>query len=511
MTASARLTRTWVISWLSLIGVAAAMGTVRNQLDKAHIALAFLIVVLIGSAAGGRLLGILLAGGAFVLFNWLFLPPYGTLVIANPLDWLVLLAFGVTSVVAAQLLARAQREADDARDRAAEVRHLATLGAETLSAGRAEEGLRAVADVIRSTLGISACEIYVRREGETSWTPITSAAGATGAPRTRENVDWVADRRVPAAERADGTTRTLSSWPAGEAVPPLEISDAVSLLIPLSVQQRTVGVLVLANERPLDLDAAQRRFLAALTYYAALGAERVRLVAEAERAEALREADRLKDALLASVSHDLRTPLTTIRALAEEIRADGDERAATIEEESLRLNRFVADLLDLSRLNGGALSLRIEINAIDDLLGALGSQVSGISAGRDVRISIDLAEPVLVGRFDLVQSLRILVNLVENAVKYTPPDAPIEVNARRVGDRVQIAVSDRGAGIPVGEQERIFTAFYRPAHSIPDAGSAGLGLAIARRLAEAQGGQLDYAPRAGGGSVFTLSVPAASL
>lgn len=483
----------------------------RAELDKAHVALAFLIVVLIGSAAGGRLLGILLAGGAFVAFNWLFLPPYGTLVIANPLDWLVLLAFGVTSVVAAQLLARAQREADDARRRAAEVTHLATLGAETLSAGRADEGLRAVADVIRSTLGIAACEIYVRHEGDSPWAPITSDTGAPNAPRTRANVDWVADRRLPAAERADGTTRTLSAWPSGEPVPPLEISDAVSLLVPLSVQERTVGVLVLANDRPLAFDAAQRRFLSALAYYAALGAERVRLVAEAERAEALREADRLKDAVLASVSHDLRTPLTTIRALAEEIRTEGDERAAIIEEESLRLNRFVADLLDLSRLNAGALSLHSEVNAIDDLLGALGERVAGIAGGRDVRISLDAPDAILAGRFDLVQSLRILVNLVENALKYAPADTPIEVVARRDGEVVRISVMDRGPGIPASEREQIFTAFYRPAYSIPDASSAGLGLAIARRLAEAQGGQLDYAVREGGGSVFTLSVPAASL
>jgi two-component system, OmpR family, sensor histidine kinase KdpD len=261
----------------------------------------------------------------------------------------------------------------------------------------------------------------------------------------------------------------------------------------------------------LRLDPERWRFVDALSYYAALALERVRLVTEAEHAEALREADRLKDALLASVSHDLRTPLTTIKALAHDIRSDGDERAVTIEEEADRLNRFVADLLDLSRLAGGALAVAPEINAAEDLVGAALQRASGALGGRGVAVSLDPAEPLLLGRFDFVHALRVLVNLLENAHKYSPPGTAVEVAARRVGDGLELAVADRGPGVPPAERERIFEPFYRPAGSSPDVGGAGLGLSIARRLAEAQGGTLRYEAREGGGSRFVLRVPAADV
>jgi two-component system sensor histidine kinase KdpD len=267
-------------------------------------------------------------------------------------------------------------------------------------------------------------------------------------------------------------------------------------------------MLALRHSAPIALDAGARRFLSALAYYAALGIERVRLVAEAERAEALREADRLKDALLASVSHDLRTPLTTIKALAHDIAGDGDERAATIEQQADRLNRMVADLLDLSRLNAGELPVRAELNAAEDVVGAAIQQVSAAFAGRELRTSIAWSEPVLVGRFDFVHALRILVNLLENAHKYSPRTQPVDILLERSGSMIAISVADRGPGIPVAERERIFEPFYRPARSTPDAGSAGLGLSIALRLAMAQGGTLTYEDRVGGGSVFTLGLPA---
>ncbi|HEX5829980.1 MAG TPA: DUF4118 domain-containing protein, partial [Gemmatimonadaceae bacterium] len=154
--------RVWAL-WLLVLGaVTAALLAGRGRLDKAHVALLFLLVVLGGSAAGGRALGVMLAGAAFLAFNLFFLPPYHTLAIADPLDLVVLLAFLVTGIVAAQLLYRAQAEAADARRRAAEVDRLAALGAETLSAGRAEEALAAIARVIRATLGVAECEVRTR-------------------------------------------------------------------------------------------------------------------------------------------------------------------------------------------------------------------------------------------------------------------------------------------------------------------------------------------------------------
>lgn len=502
--------RTWALWLVVLAALGAAMAAGRGALDKAHVALLFLLVVLGGSAAGGRALGVTLAGVAFLAFNFFFLPPYHTFVVANPLDWLVLLAFLVTGLVAAQLLYRAQSEASAARRRAAEVDRLAALGAETLGVGRADEALAAVTRVIRTTLGVAECDIYLLDAGSGSLRH--AAPERDDRPEAPGVALWVAEHRQAAAELRDGTVRMAAGVGSSALGPLLEQSaGARTLLVPLAVREGTVGVLRLAKPDGIVLDPAQRRFLDALAYYAALGAERLRLSAEAEHAGALREADRLKDALLASVSHDIRTPLTTIRALAHDIADGGDERALVIEEEAVHLNRFVADLLDLSRLSAGGVPLDIELNVAEDLVGAALQRVSGLANGCEIRAVMDPAEPVLAGRFDFAQSLRILVNLLENALKYAPASAPIELTARRERGELALAVADRGPGIPPGERNRIFEPFYRPLDARPDVGSAGLGLAIAEGLAVAQGGRVTYEPRDGGGSVFTLRLPAADI
>jgi two-component system sensor histidine kinase KdpD len=542
-------------AWLGGLGVVtAAMVQVRASLGAAHVVLAYLVLVLGATARGGRALGLALAVLAFGCFNFFFVPPYHTFAVAESLDWLVLGAFLITSGIAAQLLARAQHEAAEARQRASEVDRLAALGAEALNAARAEDALEAVAEVIRASVGVGRCEVYLRDgASEGVWLAATSgtatppvqgasAIGATsparggdiesdgrapGVPDPERLVEWVAQNGRLAATRRDGTLRFGDvPAPAGAGAgagasdglsADFDPSGALTLLLPLCVRARTVGVLALRNTEGIEFDAARRRLLEALAYYAALAAERVRLAAEAEHAEALRQADRLKDALLASVSHDLRTPLTTIKALAHDIGISGDERAVIIEEEADRLNRFVADLLDLSRLAGGALTVTPEFNTVDDLVGAALQRVAGATEGRVIDVVLDASEPLLVGRFDFSHALRILANLLENAVKYSPDDVPVDLLVTRAAGLagtpgwLEVSVADRGAGVPPEERERIFAPFYRPAGSPPDAGSAGLGLSIARQLAEAQGGTLHCEPRPGGGSRFVLRLPAADL
>ncbi|MDP9279035.1 MAG: DUF4118 domain-containing protein, partial [Gemmatimonadota bacterium] len=332
----------WIIAFASLAGASLILLLFRPALDEAHIALVFLLVVLASSASGGRVLGVAIALVAFLVFDWFFLPPYNTFLVQNPLDWVVLVVFLITSFVAAELLYRAR------------------------------------------------------------------------------------------AERA-----------------------------------------------------------------------------AVERAEALREADKLKDALLASLSHDLRTPLTTIKGLAHELQPLGDERTLIIEEQADRLNRLVTDLLDVARLDGGALSLDIQVNAVDDLLGAVVQHVAGRPDRNRLKVALDDPSSLSLGRFDFVHSLRILANLVDNALKYAPVDTTVDVTGGLDNGEVVFRVADHGRGIPPAEQERIFTPFYRPIGRSADAGSAGLGLSIARRLAEAQSGTLRYSDRHGGGAVFELRLPAA--
>ena len=332
----------WTLAFASLAVAASILFAFRADLDKAHVALVFLLIVLGSSASGGRVLGAAIALAAFVIFDWFFLPPYNTLLVRNPLDWVVLVAFLITSFVAAELLYRAR------------------------------------------------------------------------------------------AERA-----------------------------------------------------------------------------AVERAEALREADKLKDALLASLSHDLRTPLTTIKGLAHELQPLGDERTLIIEEQADRLNRLVTDLLDVARLDGGALPLDIQVNAADDLLGAVVQHVSGRPDRNRLKVALDDPSSLSLGRFDFVHSLRILANLVDNALKYAPVDTPVEVTGGVDNGEIVFRVADRGDGVPAAERERIFTPFYRPSERTAEPGSAGLGLSIARRLAEIQGGTLRYRERQGGGATFELRLPAA--
>jgi len=518
MSVTTRRTVLWIAWGAILTVVTVALVSVRERLDQSHVTCVYLLVVLGGSASAGRNLGIVLALACFVLIDYYLQTPYGTLSVDKGLDWLLLFAFLATAIVAAQLLGRANSEAAAARERAEEIDRLSSLGAETLSSGRAEDALVAVANVIQETLGAARCEILAGDE-KGDLRPALGGTSSELPDLDKETVDGVIAEGRAAAIHTDGTLVKLESGalvqlverPAGFLSLRTRLPRLRTLVLPLVAHDRTVGVLRLDDPVGLSLDPPKLRFLSALAYYAALAVDRLRLVAEAERAEALRQADELKDSLLASVSHDLRTPLTTIKVLAHDIAGGGEERAAVIEEQVDRLNHMVADLLDLSRLNAGGVPLHPEINTAEDLVGAAIQQVGGAIGGREIRTVVAWSEPVVAGRFDFVHSLRIVVNLIENALKYSPPSSPIDVEVTHAGSMLVIAVADRGPGVPKAERERIFEPFYRPSTGAPDSGGAGLGLAIARRLAEAQGGSLRYQDRPGGGSVFSLCLPAVSL
>jgi two-component system sensor histidine kinase KdpD len=235
-----------------------------------------------------------------------------------------------------------------------------------------------------------------------------------------------------------------------------------------------------------------------------------RLSSQASHAIALRETARFKDVLLASVSHDLRTPLTSIRALAQDAAASGDANAAIIVAQTDRLAKIVGHLLDMSRINAGATPLAVELNTAEDLVGALMHELKGSRAADRVRVDIDYGAPALVGMFDFVESLRILTNLVDNALLYSSDDKPIDLSVMRLDDWLVFSVADRGPGIPLADTERIFEPFYRHASTARAVNGTGLGLAIARSLAQAQAGSVDYAPRDGGGSIFSLRLRAVS-
>ena len=563
----------WAIMLGVLVAATVGMYLVRPSLDKAHVTLVYLLIVLTASAVGSRALGLTIAALAFLAFDFFFLVPYLTLTIANPLDWLVLVAFLVTSVVAAQLLYRANATADEAVQRAIEVDRLAALGEETLNAADANEALRAIAEVIRHSVDADDCEIFLHgidariarvasssqvvdgtRPVDYPQAPITEATSVHGGTAPRGSlIEWIIEHGTSAVELTDGTVRVAHEIPAPSpspggqrweaqaetaaairAVTRLESAPLIERLsagfqraddvvqsspdrpavravaLPLQVRDHTVGVLRLASDNGLVLTPEQARLLVALAYYAALGAERARLVAKAERAEAERRLESLRSALLTAVSHDLRTPLTTIKGIAHEIVRGADHsRAAVIESEADRLNALVTDLLDLSRIHAGAVRPALAVNTIDELLDAALRGAAGVLRDRQVHIDAPEGE-LLAGVFDFTQTLRVMVNLLDNAAKYSPPKTAIDVRVRRHHERLTIDVMDRGPGIPTGEQDRIFEPFYRPPGMPPDVRGHGLGLSIARGLAEAEGASVRFSPRPGGGSVFSVELPAAN-
>lgn len=500
----------WITSFAALALLTLLMFSFRDRLDKAHVALLYLLIVLGGSAVGGRVLGLTLAAAAFLSFNYFFLQPYNTLEISDPLDWLVLFTFLVTSGIAAELLDRAQKHAAQAQSRARELDQLATLGAETLNAARAEQALIAIGDVIRRTLGTERCELFIRNgEGD-----LHAVAGMEPGSNPRPDdagglLRYIVDSRTSAIEREDGTIGVLDSPLDGSAG--LSIDGVKAFAVPLFVRRDTVGALRLSASGPFSLDSNQLRVFSALTYYAALGIERWRLERTEERAEGLRRADRLKDALLASVSHDLRTPLTTIKGIAHEIAHGGEtDRAFIIEEEVDRLSVLVEGLLELSQLDAEALPVHPELNTVDDLFGAALQRAEAATRAHPVEVNLG-DDAFLVGKFDFSHTLRIVVNLLDNAAKYSPAGTPIGLSANRTGDLIRISVSDQGPGIAVSERDRVFEPFYRVPGATPDVRGAGLGLAIAKRLAQAQGGDITVEAPPHGGATFILELTAGDL
>lgn len=322
----------WALAIVVLFALTAAMLLVRSELDRTYVALLYLLVVLTGSSVDGRALGVTLAVSAFLLFDWFFIPPYGTLGVTNPLDWLVLASFLVTSIVAAQLLAISQRRAKEAQARTLEVERFSTLGAEALNAADPVDALTAIAEVIRATLSVDSCEIYVHR-GDDDHLELLAHSSAHRL---------VAPSADDASAEGDGARRAgwVLSW--------AELADARVIAIPLAVRGRSVGVLRVAKDPHVELAPGERSFLDGLSYYAALGVERVQLVADASHAASRRDTDRLEIERLATVAHDLRASLSTVKALAHTIvergAAPGDADAKSIEKEADRLTALTAEL-----------------------------------------------------------------------------------------------------------------------------------------------------------------------
>jgi two-component system sensor histidine kinase KdpD len=409
----------------------------------------YLAGVLLVSSLYGLVPGVAASVISMLAFNFFFLPPLHTFVIRDSSDWLTLALFLVTALVTSQLAARSRDATERAEQRARE----AEFGLSMTRALAVGPDLASVAPTLA-------------RE----------AAGVLGA--------------------GDGELRFGTAEPATPGALPL-ILDGVR-----------IAELVLSDTTAAVDPPVAARVSVQLAGLIALGIQRDELLAKRVEAETLQRADDLKTALLRAVSHDLRSPLMAISTAAGTLRLGATdpvelELMDSVLSATERMTRLVSDLLDLSRLQAGAFQHQEDWCDVGDLLSAAAREAGRVWPAPVV--SGDLRSLPLV-RGDERQLERVLVNLIENGAKFSSSATPVEVQARANGDRVEVSVLDRGPGIPPAERERIFEPFYRGAadRSLP---GSGLGLAIVLGLAEANGAAIRVEARAGGGSVFTLSLP----
>ncbi len=292
------------------------------------------------------------------------------------------------------------------------------------------------------------------------------------------------------------------------------LPGAEALYLPLAAAHKLVGVLaVLPSRRERLLIPEQRHLLETFTAQIAAAAERVQLAADAAKHARQAETESLRNSLLNAISHDLRTPLAVLVGASSSLIADADrlsdgarrELAATVHDEATRMTALVNNLLDMARLESGAIALAREWTPLEEIVGSVLVRLREPLAAHPVKVALPPDLPLL--NVDAVLVGQLLANLLENAAKYTPSGTPIEISAQVLPGRVAVEVADRGPGIPEGEEEKLFDKFYRLQREAAQSG-VGLGLAICKAIVAAHGGTIRAANRPGGGAVFRFELPA---
>lgn len=459
---------------------------------QANLTMLFLLAVVIVAVQWGRGPATLAAAISLAAFAFFFGPPSFTYTVADSQYLVTVAALLVVGLVIGTLASRTREQAQAARSREAYMAALHALSGELAATNDLDAILGQVSRHIAATFCRSVAIFLPKSD------TLEPRLATPGFPLT-ENERAVADWAFRHGHAAGYATDTLPA--------------AAARYMPLKTAQRVVGVLgVQPPALGPRLTPEQRRLLDAFASQAALAIERVELAEEARRGDIARETERLQTALLNSISHDLRTPLASITgaltSLADRSAPVDDavrrELLQNAKEEADRLNHLVGSLLDMNRLEAGTLRLRVEPGDVEDLIGAALAQLGETAQHRDIRVRLEPHLPPVPMDFALVTQA--LVNILDNAMRYSPPDAPIEIEARLAGDEVQIRVEDRGLGIPPGDVTRIFDKFYRVQHDGAGHG-AGLGLAISHGIVDAHGGRIWAANRRDGGAVVAFALP----
>ena len=447
--------------------------------NQTTVALSFLLAILAVSTVWGMVVAILMSVAAMLLFNFYFLPPIGTFTIADPQNWVALGAFLATALVASHLSNRIKKEADAAHARRREVERLYEFSQKLLGEGNVIQLMNVIPNHIVDCFEAGAAELFVPQKDKF----YRSGYGAPQIDEERMKTAYIRD------ETCSDPTQSLHFVPVRLGVKPigsLGISGAV----------------------------LSRQTLDAVGSLVAIAMERARAVEQLSETEAERQGERLKSALLDSIAHDFRTPLTAIKAATTDLlSAHGrdahhqKELLTIVNEECDRLNHLVEEAAEMAKLEAGELELHFQPVSVNTLIEAALGHLQKVLGDR--KIIINAGEELPPVRADLELAKDILVQLVDNANLYSKKEYPITITAELAGNFVSFSVSDRGPGIDPFEQGLIFDKFYRGKDQRYQVRGTGMGLPIAKAIVTAHGGTISVTSQLNAGSVFTFTLPIA--
>lgn len=473
-----------VLAVALLIALASVMFPLRGHLSIATTALVLIVPVVVAVAAGGFGSGIMVTLLGFFVYDFVFIPPYYTLYVGAAQNWVALGVYVVVMTVFARVVATLDAARADAQRRSGELRRLFDLSELLVR----ESPLQEVAGTIVSTV----------REA-------FSLDGAALLMVVGDGLDVVASSGEPLSGAERRQMSTGNDTPVGLGT---QAAGGSLRAMALTASGKGIGLLAL---RAMPGAEPDRDLLQAFANHLALALERAQLHEEAVKGQALAETDRLRSSLIGAVSHDLRTPLATIRVSASTLldpgatlgTADTHELLSLIDAQATRLDRFVSNLLDMTRIRSGTLELRREPAAIADLVQeALAALGPSADLRRVTWRAVSGLPPVHV---DHVLVRQVLANLIDNATRHAPGTSPIVVSASRLGSAgVEVSVADHGPGVPASERGTVFQMFNRREAG----GRGGLGLAIAHAFVEAHGEQIWVEDNSGGGARFCFTLPA---
>jgi two-component system sensor histidine kinase KdpD len=484
----------------AMVSVALIVGEVlRQYLAVQGISLVFITAVIVSAATYGLWPALFASFISMLAYNFFFLPPLYKFTIADPENVVTLFFFGIVAVIASNLGGRVREQALAASERAKMTEDLYLFS-------RKLAGVIALDDLLWATAYQIAQMLKVR---VVILLPIDDTIEVRAGYPPEDTLD---EADLAAAKWA---------WQRGEAAGrgADTLPGAKRLFLPMKTGRGNVGIIGLDNDEagPI-LSPERRRLLNALSDQAALAIERINLVEDVERTRLAAETERLRSALLTSISHDLRTPLASILGSATTLKtyrqsmddAALDELTGTIQDEAERLNRFIANLLDMTRLESGSIQPKTELVDLSDIVGSALSRAARVLAQHKVKLELAAELPML--KLDPVLLEQVFFNLLDNAAKYTPADTTITLAAAPGRNRVVVRVLDEGDGIPEGDLERIFDKFYRVRAGDRKRAGTGLGLAICRGFVEAMGGTISAGNRPEGkGAAFMLTLPVAEV